>query len=85
MSFHTHTHTHTHCLYLGLVLALNARIVAMKPNAFDRFLIEFPLSEILVWTGSGEPKIPIQDIKTIIQHFHTMGNISRLSFDCDIE
>ena len=70
---------------IGLVLALNARLLALKPGAFDTFLLNFPRSTILAWTGSGEPSIPQNLLDGISDHFASRGIQERIQFDCDIE
>jgi len=67
----------------GVVLALNARLLALKPDVFDSFLAAFPGTQILAWTGAGEPPIPQQEIESIKHHFFNME--TRIGFDCDIE
>jgi hypothetical protein len=66
-----------------LVLALNARLLAKKMNAFDVFLEEFPKSQILAWTGSGEPKIPKSVVEKLEDYYATKGMGERIGFDCD--
>jgi hypothetical protein len=69
---------------LGLVLALNARLLALDCTPFDEFLAEFPEAQILVWTGTGEPPIPPESIALIKSHFQSTETISRVGFDCAI-
>jgi hypothetical protein len=70
---------------VGLVLALNARLLAIKPGVFDGFLRKFPRSTILAWTGSGEPSIPKHTVVRISDHFESEGMLERINFDCDIQ
>lgn len=70
---------------VGLVLALNARLLALKPGVFDGFLHEFPHATILAWTGSGEPRIPGHLVDKVSDHFAAEGMQERIQFDCDIQ
>jgi len=79
-------HLHVvHTRYAGLVLALNARCLAINPGPFHDFLSMFPRSSILAWTGSGEPCIPIASIESIRKYFEEQGMGDRISFDCDVD
>lgn len=66
---------------IGIVLALNARLLSMKPDAFDKFLVLFPQSKILAWTGTGEPSIPLEMVAKISEHFRCAGMKDRIDFD----
>mmetsp|Transcript_14588 Transcript_14588/g.22515 ORF Transcript_14588/g.22515 Transcript_14588/m.22515 type:complete len:323 (-) Transcript_14588:223-1191(-) len=66
----------------GIVLALNARLLVKDCTPFDKFLTEFPSSQILVWTASGEPPISRGKIDIIKNHFASKGNGDRIGFDC---
>jgi hypothetical protein len=68
---------------IGLVLALNARLLAKKMDAFAVFLEEFPMSQILAWTGSGEPRIPKSVVNKLEDYYDTKGMKERIGFDCD--
>ena len=68
----------------GIVLALNARLLACKVGAFDEFLNEFKSSQILAWTGSGEPPIPLSTVVRIKDHFVVTSMQHRIGFDCVI-
>ena len=67
----------------GVVLALNARTLALEPGIFDDYFAKFPKSQILAWTGAGEP-IPRSTIEEIKEHFKATGCSDRVGFDCDI-
>jgi hypothetical protein len=67
-----------------LTLALNARLLALNANAFDVFLGDFPRSQILAWTGSGEPGIQRSVLNEMEAVFATKGMAARIGFDCDI-
>ena len=69
----------------GLVLALNARTLALEPGIFDGYFAKLPKSQILAWTGAGEEPIPRSTIDDIKGHFQTTGCLDRVGFDCDIE
>jgi hypothetical protein len=65
-----------------LTLALNARLLAKNANAFDVFLGDFPRSQILAWTGSGEPGIQRSVLNEVEAAFDTKGMADRIGFDC---
>ena len=69
----------------GVVLALNARTLALDPAIFDEYFANSPGSQILAWTGAGEEPIPRSTIDDIKGHFQTTGCLDRVGFDCDIE
>ena len=69
----------------GVVLALNARTLALDPAVFDEYFAKSPGSQILAWTGAGEEPIPRSTIDEIKGHFKTTGCLDRVGFDCDIE
>ena len=72
--------------YSGVVLALNARQLVKNVHCFDRFLNAVENSQLLVWTGTGEPAISKGQISYIQKHFHTVLGKSvceeRIGFDC---
>ena len=68
----------------GVVLALNARTLALDPAVFDEYSAKSPGSQILAWTGAGEEPIPRSTIDEIKGHFKTTGCLDRVGFDCDI-
>lgn len=67
------------------MLALNARLLSAKPEAFDQFLQKFPRSTILAWTGNGEPSIPQDVLNKIKSYFVAAGMYDRIDFDCDVQ
>lgn len=68
----------------GVVLALNARTLALEPAVFEDYFSSFPSSQILAWTGAGEEPIPQSTIDEIKEHFKTTGCLDRVGFDCDV-
>ena len=68
--------------WIGVVLALNARQLVRSMHHFDIIMKRFPDLQILVWTGKGEPAVPLSSVDTIQQHFGTVGN--RIGFDCQV-
>ena len=68
----------------GVVLAINARLLSKHYAPFDAFLKQYPSSQLLVWTGSGEPPISTQKAAKIRQHFEKEGTITRIGFDCQV-
>lgn len=69
----------------GVVLALNARTLALDPTVFDVFLSTYANAQILAWTGAGEPPIPKASIDAVKRHFGSTDTIARIGFDCDVE
>mmetsp|Transcript_22451 Transcript_22451/g.27514 ORF Transcript_22451/g.27514 Transcript_22451/m.27514 type:complete len:315 (-) Transcript_22451:23-967(-) len=68
----------------GVVLAVNARLVAMNPQPFVSIMKEIPELQILIWTGTGEPQISKRKIMSIKTYFESEGFIDRIGFDCKI-
>ena len=56
----------------GVVLALNARTLALEPGIFDDYFAKFPKSLILAWTGVREEPIPQSTIEETKEHFKTV-------------
>jgi hypothetical protein len=67
---------------LRVVLALNARLLCLSLSAFDNLLKQFPKASILAWTGSGEPAIPLAEVKEISSYYAMKGMEERIEFDC---
>ena len=68
-----------------VILALNARLLGKNLPVFDPFLIEYPESTILAWTGSGEPSIPRLAIDEIRDYYKSKKMENRIEFDCCID
>jgi len=68
----------------GIVLALNARTLALNPAVFDEYFINFANSQILAWTGAGEEPILQAIIDEIRDHFAKTNCLERIGFDCDV-
>jgi len=68
----------------GVVLALNARQLVRNMSPILKFLDEFDLSQILVWTGSGELPIPRRTLQIILNFFEKEGVNDRIGFDCKV-
>eukprot|EP00537_Pseudo-nitzschia_pungens_P019041 CAMPEP_0172403250 /NCGR_PEP_ID=MMETSP1061-20121228/58442_1 /TAXON_ID=37318 /ORGANISM="Pseudo-nitzschia pungens, Strain cf. pungens" /LENGTH=266 /DNA_ID=CAMNT_0013137585 /DNA_START=9 /DNA_END=809 /DNA_ORIENTATION=+ len=69
-------------LGIRIILALNARQLVKSLPVFDEFLREHPESNILAWTGSGEPPIPIAQVDQIREHYKSKQMESIIEFDC---
>jgi hypothetical protein len=67
---------------IGVVLAVNARQLALSMLSFDPILAEFPDLQLLAWTGKGEPPIPKTSIETIQNRFSNVQD--RIGFDCQV-
>lgn len=74
----------THHLDQGIVLAVNARLLVKNMQPFESFLDQFPASQILCWTGSGEPPISRTKMNVIRKHFELHGSINRVGFDVQV-
>jgi hypothetical protein len=64
----------------GIVLAINARLLVKNMSPFDRFLADFPESQLLCWVGSGEPPISTRRVARIHEHFDGRGSGDRVGF-----
>jgi hypothetical protein len=71
-------------LDVGLVLALNARLLGRNISVFDSFLSEIPSSSVLAWTGSGEPSISRIEVDEMKAYYASTGRANRIEFDCNI-
>lgn len=71
-----------HCQ--GIVLALNARILCKRLDAFDKILHDLPQLQVLAWTGTGEPPISKYQIEKIRRHFVRIGKGDIIGFDCSV-
>jgi hypothetical protein len=69
---------------VGVVLAVNARLLSRDPSPFDRFLAEFDETQLLVWTGTGELPIGQGTMDSIVRYFEKQGTIERIGFDCAV-
>jgi hypothetical protein len=66
----------------GIVLALNARVLCLSPRVFDPFLSEFEGSQLLCWTGTGEPPIFRSEVEGLSEGFQQNQLGERIGFDC---
>lgn len=69
---------------LGVVLAVNARLLSRDPSPFDLFLAEFDRAQLLVWTGTGELPITQGTVDYLTRYFEKQGTIDRIGFDCSV-
>lgn len=67
---------------IRIVLALNARQLLKSLPVFDEFLREHPETNILAWTGNGEPSIPNAHIDEIRKYYQSKQMENRIEFDC---
>lgn len=68
----------------GIVLAVNARLLAKNMQPFESFLDAYPEGQLLCWVGSGEPPIAQRKVKRIYRHFEAHGSIHRIGFDVKV-
>lgn len=64
---------------------MNARQLGKNCTSMERILDEVNGSQLLVWTGAGEPPIPENTIHEIKNHFLRRGYGKRLGFDCKVK
>jgi hypothetical protein len=69
---------------LGVVLAVNARVLAKRVGCFDELLKAFPFCQLLIWTGTGEPAISSFLLQYLKDHFESIGSGDRVGFDCQV-
>ncbi|CAJ1944479.1 unnamed protein product [Cylindrotheca closterium] len=70
---------------LGVVLAVNARVLAKRVGCFDELLKSFPSCQLLIWTGTGEPAISSFLLQYLKGHYESIGYSGRVGFDCQVE
>jgi Uncharacterized conserved protein (DUF2181) len=71
--------------HVQIILALNARLLARDLGVFIDLLEEYKSASILAWTGSGEPPIPLAEMRKSRDYFAERGIEDRIEFDCCIE
>jgi hypothetical protein len=68
-----------------LILALNARVPARHPSAFDTILKEYPTAQILAWARTGELSIEMGTVNSIQVHFDetalSFGNSASIALE----
>jgi Uncharacterized conserved protein (DUF2181) len=69
---------------IGVVLALNARLLAKSLNHWQVLLKKYPSIQILAWTGKGEPSISQALVGLIQYHFRENGMAERIGYDCQV-
>lgn len=68
----------------GVVLAVNARVLAKNCHPFNESIFDIPGLQLLVWTGTGEPPISSKQIQLIKNYFESNGYGDRVGYDCQI-
>ena len=68
----------------GVVLAVNARVLAKRVGCFDELLKAFDSCQLLIWTGTGEPAISHALLWYLRSHFKSIGFSNRVGFDCQV-
>lgn len=71
--------------HVGVVLALNARLLQRSLSTFHDILTSFPSTQILAWTGKGEPSIPQALVNDIRDYYSNKGWSHRIGFDCQVQ
>ena len=69
---------------LGIVYAVNARVLIQDCHPFLKLLSTMKSSQLLVWTATGEPPIPEYKIQHIQLYFEREGFGNRIGFDCQV-
>ena len=73
------------CVDIGVVLAVNARVLAKNCSPFNASLFyEIPGLQLLIWTGTGEPPISARQIDVIKNYFDRNGYSNRVGYDCQV-
>ena len=87
----TACHSFSFCLFwlqiskkVGIVLALNARLLAKNLPPFGDFLERYDSSQLLIWTGQGEPPIPRRKVHYIQEFFDARNLGHRIGFDVQV-
>lgn len=68
----------------GVVVAVNARILAKDPAPFDVFFDAVPSSQLLAWTGKFLLPISRRGVDKTKAHFREKGTVHRVGFDSEI-
>lgn len=69
---------------LGVVLAVNARVMAKNVGALDDLLQTIPSCQLLIWTGTGEVAISKRLYHYLGSYFESIGCKDRVGFDCQV-
>ncbi|GFH47536.1 hypothetical protein CTEN210_04011 [Chaetoceros tenuissimus] len=69
---------------IGVVLAVNARVLAKDPTVFRDVLLKYKELQLLIWTGTGEPPISQMQIDYIVRYFRAIGCYDQIGLDCQI-
>lgn len=73
-----------HSLVEGVVLAVNARILAKNPAPFHPILRDYPQIQLLAWTATGEPPISNSLLDYILEYYRKLGCSNQIGFDCKV-
>lgn len=78
--------TDAHSVLAGIVLPISARLLVKNTKPFVSFLNRYPQSQLLVWTGTGEPPVSSRKVN-LLKNKLTMEGIhdSRIGLDCQVE
>lgn len=70
--------------FSGIVLAVNARILAKNPAPFHPIMRDYPQIQLLAWTATGEPPISSSLLSYIMEYYRKMGCSDQIGFDCQV-
>ncbi|GMI47862.1 hypothetical protein TrCOL_g5344 [Triparma columacea] len=68
----------------GVVFAANCRIACKDPSTLISLLLRCRSSQILLWTGTGEPSIMQHKVDEVRRAFEEGGVGDRVGFDCKV-
>jgi len=63
-----------------VVFAVSARLALRQPTPLVQLLKRKTRSQLLVWTGTGEPPLHAHDLEVLKENFHG----ERVGFDCQV-
>ena len=65
-----------------VVFAASARLALCNPRPLLELLKQKPTSQLLLWTGTGEPSLPLQSYESLARQFAEVRD--RVGYDCKI-
>jgi hypothetical protein len=65
-----------------VVFAANFRVAMRDPTALKGLLGDLPGTQLLLWTGTGEPAVRGGEVEAARDYFEREGLLERVGFDC---
>lgn len=72
------------CAFCGVVFAVALRLMDGSMERLQGLLTETPGSQILAWTGTGEPPVTPDVVRNVKAAFEKAGLLHRVDFDCQV-